>query len=263
MDPRLPLVHVGLATTLHRHETPAATVARFGARYKRLAVTSLEISRVERDVQCRDSTCSHACIDACVKSVRPPSSMEESAAAEPRRTTTNTSTDSTTTATATVATADRPAPESGGGEDAGPEGEGCDVEVWEMLSASFRQVQSALDRNRALISQVNENHHSKVPDNLAKNVGLIREINGNISKVLSIYSDLSVNFSGVVYQRRALQRVPAEGTAESWRARGPDRIHRLSDDGLSVISITLSLCFLSFDRISILSWSTKLTLARF
>ncbi|XP_030447683.1 protein EARLY FLOWERING 4-like [Syzygium oleosum] len=132
--------------------------------------------------------------------------MEESAAAKPRRTTTNANTDSTTTTTTTtVATADRPAPEPGGGEDAGPEGGGCDVEVWEMLSASFRQVQSALDRNRALISQVNENHQSKVPDNLAKNVALIREINGNVSKVLSIYSDLSVNFSGVVYQRRALQ----------------------------------------------------------
>ncbi|KAI6670955.1 hypothetical protein NL676_005840 [Syzygium grande] len=129
-------------------------------------------------------TCSHACIDACVKSVRPPSSMEESAAAKPWRTTTNANTDSTTTTTTTttVATADRPALEPGVGEDAGPEGEGCDVEVWEMLSASFRQVQSALDRNRALISQVNENHQSKVPDNLAKNVGLIREINGNISK---------------------------------------------------------------------------------
>ncbi|XP_039158691.1 protein EARLY FLOWERING 4 [Eucalyptus grandis] len=74
-----------------------------------------------------------------------------------------------------------------------------------MLTASFRRVQSVLDRNRALISQVNENHQSKVPDNIAKNVALISEINGNISKVLSIYSDLSVDFSEVVHQRRALQ----------------------------------------------------------
>lgn len=140
-----------------------------------------------------------------MKSVRPPPSMEESAVAKPRRrrAAAAAATNSTTT---TVATADRPTPEPGGGlEDAGLEGEGCDAEAWEMLTASFRRVQSVLDRNRALISQVNENHQSKVPDNIAKNVALISEINGNISKVLSIYSDLSVNFSEVVHQRRALQ----------------------------------------------------------
>jgi hypothetical protein len=79
----------------------------------------------------------------------------------------------------------------------------CDVEVWEILSKSFLQVQSVLDQNRALINQVNENHQSKIPDNLAKNVNLIREINSNISKVVSIYSDLSVDFSNIVHQRRA------------------------------------------------------------
>ncbi|KAF8010612.1 hypothetical protein BT93_J1299 [Corymbia citriodora subsp. variegata] len=128
--------------------------------------------------------------------------MEESAVAKPRRTVaTSTNTNTNANSTTTVATADRPTPEPPGGL----EGEGCDAEVWEMLSASFLQVQSVLDRNRVLISQVNENHQSKVPDNLAKNVALIREINGNISKVQSIYSDLSVNFSGVVQQRRALR----------------------------------------------------------
>ncbi|KAM4083012.1 hypothetical protein ACB094_08G024400 [Castanea mollissima] len=81
--------------------------------------------------------------------------------------------------------------------------EECDVEVWEMLSKSFIQVQSVLDQNRVLINQVNENHQSKIADNLAKNVALIREINTNISKVLSIYSDLSLNFSTIVHQRRA------------------------------------------------------------
>ncbi|KAG6631232.1 uncharacterized protein LOC122291729 isoform X1 [Carya illinoinensis] len=82
--------------------------------------------------------------------------------------------------------------------------EECDMEVWETLSQSFFQVQSALDQNRTLIQQVNENHQSRIPDNLAKNVELIREINCNISKVLSIYSDLSVNFSSIVRQRRAI-----------------------------------------------------------
>ncbi|KAF2312563.1 hypothetical protein GH714_035081 [Hevea brasiliensis] len=62
------------------------------------------------------------------------------------------------------------------------EEEDCDVEVWDTLSKSFRQVQAVLDQNRNLIQQVNENHQSMVPDNLTKNVSLIREINGNISK---------------------------------------------------------------------------------
>lgn len=83
------------------------------------------------------------------------------------------------------------------------EEEECDVEVWAMLSKSFIQVQSVLDQNRVLINQVNENHQSKIADNLAKNVALIREINTNISKVLSIYSDLSLNFSTIVHQRRS------------------------------------------------------------
>ncbi|XP_068339528.1 protein EARLY FLOWERING 4-like [Pyrus communis] len=78
-----------------------------------------------------------------------------------------------------------------------------DVEVWEALSKSFMQVQSVLDQNRALIQQANDNHQSRAPDNLTRNVSLIREINSNISKVISIYSDLSANFSCIVHQHRA------------------------------------------------------------
>ncbi|KAI8003232.1 Retinoblastoma-related protein [Camellia lanceoleosa] len=43
-----------------------------------------------------------------------------------------------------------------------------------------------------------------MPDNLVKNVALIREINSNISKVISLYSDLFVDFSNIVQQRRAI-----------------------------------------------------------
>nr|GMD22288.1 protein EARLY FLOWERING 4-like [Ipomoea batatas] len=87
------------------------------------------------------------------------------------------------------------------GEEGG--GEECDQEAWETLSKSFRDVQTVLDQNRNLIQQVNENHQSKLPDNISRNVDLIREINGNISKVVGMYSDLSVNFSGIVHQRRS------------------------------------------------------------
>lgn len=84
--------------------------------------------------------------------------------------------------------------------------EECDAEAWETLSKGFKDAQSVLDQNRDLIRQVNENHRSKVPDNLVKNVALIKEINGNITKVMGIYSDLSVNFSDIVQQRRAMTR---------------------------------------------------------
>ncbi|XP_057788886.1 protein EARLY FLOWERING 4 [Salvia miltiorrhiza] len=77
-----------------------------------------------------------------------------------------------------------------------------DPAVWAAFSQNFRQVQSVLDRNRLLIQQVNENHQSKVHDNLVKNVSLIQEINGNISKVVSMYSDLSSNFTTVCHQHR-------------------------------------------------------------
>ncbi|KAK2998703.1 hypothetical protein RJ639_023253 [Escallonia herrerae] len=81
-------------------------------------------------------------------------------------------------------------------------GEECDAEAWEMLISGFRDVLPVLDRNRALIQQVNENHMSKIPDNLVNNITIIREINSNIAKVRSLYSDLSVNITNVVHQRR-------------------------------------------------------------
>ncbi|XP_076919700.1 protein ELF4-LIKE 1-like [Bidens hawaiensis] len=88
--------------------------------------------------------------------------------------------------------------------------EECDVEAWDTLNKGFKEAQSALDQNRLLIQQVNENHQSKIPDNLVKNVALIQEINGNISKVSSVYSNLSVNFSKFVHQRRVVKNDKVE-----------------------------------------------------
>ncbi|KAI4306605.1 hypothetical protein L6164_029866 [Bauhinia variegata] len=100
--------------------------------------------------------------------------------------------------------------------------EECDAEVWDMLSRSFHQAQSVLDQNQALIQQVNDNHQSKIPDNLVQNVSLIREINGNISKVLSMYSDLSINFSNIVQQRR-------RGVTAMASKNGDDKVERKGD----------------------------------
>ncbi|KAI3447193.1 hypothetical protein Pfo_003858 [Paulownia fortunei] len=46
-----------------------------------------------------------------------------------------------------------------------------------------------------LINEINQNHESKIPDNLSRNVGLIRELNNNIRRVVDLYADLSTSFT--------------------------------------------------------------------
>ncbi|GJY49245.1 protein ELF4-LIKE 3 [Tanacetum coccineum] len=70
-----------------------------------------------------------------------------------------------------------------------------DGKTMQMFQKSFVQVQNLLDHNRVLINEINQNHESKVPDNLSRNVGLIRELNNNIRRVVHLYSDLSSNLS--------------------------------------------------------------------
>ncbi|KAF7816481.1 protein EARLY FLOWERING 4 [Senna tora] len=79
---------------------------------------------------------------------------------------------------------------------------GGNPEAWATFNNNFRQVQSVLDRNRHLIQQVNENHQSRIPDNMVKNVSLIQELNGNISKVVHLYSDLNSNFTSMCHQQQ-------------------------------------------------------------
>ncbi|KAG9454004.1 hypothetical protein H6P81_006908 [Aristolochia fimbriata] len=87
-------------------------------------------------------------------------------------------------------------------------------EVWESFSKSFSEVQTVLDQNRVLIQQVNENHQSKIPDNMTKNVALIREINGNIGKVASLYSNLSSSFTHVVQELNVTSHQPPASKAK-------------------------------------------------
>ena len=80
----------------------------------------------------------------------------------------------------------------GGGGGAGP---GVDTKVLHAFQTSFVQVQSLLDQNRLLISEINQNHESRAPGNLTRNVGLIRELNNNIRRVVGLYADLSASFA--------------------------------------------------------------------
>ncbi|XP_010273934.1 PREDICTED: protein ELF4-LIKE 4-like [Nelumbo nucifera] len=67
----------------------------------------------------------------------------------------------------------------------------ADNKVLQTFQKSFVQVQNILDQNRLLINEINQNHESKIPDNLSRNVGLIRELNNNIRRVVDLYADLS------------------------------------------------------------------------
>ncbi|XP_007012687.2 PREDICTED: protein ELF4-LIKE 4 [Theobroma cacao] len=70
-----------------------------------------------------------------------------------------------------------------------------DGKIVQTFQKSFVQVQHILDQNRLLINEINQNHESKIPDNLSRNVGLIRELNNNIRRVVDLYADLSSSFT--------------------------------------------------------------------
>ncbi|GAB2267765.1 Protein ELF4-LIKE 3 [Dionaea muscipula] len=69
-----------------------------------------------------------------------------------------------------------------------------DSKVLQTFQRNFVQVQDILDQNRLLIKEINQNHESRIPDNLTRNVGLIRELNSNIRRVVDLYADLSHSF---------------------------------------------------------------------
>lgn len=77
----------------------------------------------------------------------------------------------------------------------GSQGSSIDGRVVQTFQQSFGQVQNILDQNRLLINEINQNHQSKIPDNISRNVGLIRELNNNIKRVVGLYADLSTSFS--------------------------------------------------------------------
>eukprot|EP00250_Pteridium_aquilinum_P007163 c16944_g1_i1 orf=414-794(-) len=83
-----------------------------------------------------------------------------------------------------------------GGDDAScPEnGNGTVDKVWETFQKSFSQVQTILDQNRVLIREINQNHESRISENLTRNVALIRELNRNIARVVELYANLSAEF---------------------------------------------------------------------
>ncbi|KAI3931594.1 hypothetical protein MKW92_011196 [Papaver armeniacum] len=84
---------------------------------------------------------------------------------------------------------------SGLGGGGGGEEENNNNKVIATFQKSFIQVQNILDQNRLLINEINANHESKLPHNLSRNVGLIRELNNNIRTVVHLYDQLSTSFA--------------------------------------------------------------------
>ncbi|KAK7255692.1 hypothetical protein RIF29_29111 [Crotalaria pallida] len=70
-----------------------------------------------------------------------------------------------------------------------------DSRLLHVFQKSLLQAQDLLNQNRLLINEINQNHESKIPDNLNRNVGLIRELNSNIRRVVDLYAVLSGSFT--------------------------------------------------------------------
>ncbi|XP_051187436.1 protein ELF4-LIKE 3-like [Lolium perenne] len=85
---------------------------------------------------------------------------------------------------------------SGGGGEAVPNGGGAKngkaVQAFERCSG---QVQGILEHNRVLIQEIKQNQESGEDSDLNRNVALIRELNSNIARIGSLYSDLSAAFA--------------------------------------------------------------------
>ncbi|KAK3246569.1 DUF1313 domain-containing protein [Cymbomonas tetramitiformis] len=72
------------------------------------------------------------------------------------------------------------------------------AQVWQSSCDSVHAVQVILDRNKLLVNEINANHDSRSPEDLKRNVVLIRELNTNINKVVELYKDLSSVFLNTV-----------------------------------------------------------------
>ncbi|KAH7442900.1 hypothetical protein KP509_02G006700 [Ceratopteris richardii] len=65
---------------------------------------------------------------------------------------------------------------------------------WEAFNQDCFEVQKILDENKLLIAEINQNHESRMPENLTRNVALIQELKNNVNRVAGLYSDLSSTF---------------------------------------------------------------------
>lgn len=88
------------------------------------------------------------------------------------------------------------------------------VDVRTFASEKFNDVQDLLDHNKVLINEINQNHEERTPEALARNVLLIRELNKNVAKVVTIYKEVSGEFEQFMDEAAAMaQQQQADATA--------------------------------------------------
>ncbi|XP_054781339.1 protein ELF4-LIKE 4-like [Prosopis cineraria] len=87
-----------------------------------------------------------------------------------------------------------------------------DSRIIQAFQKNLLEAQDILDQNRLLINEINQNHSSKMPHNLSRNVGLIRELNNNIRRVVDLYADLS---SSCIKSQEASSEGDSSGTLKS------------------------------------------------
>jgi Early Flowering 4 domain len=71
-------------------------------------------------------------------------------------------------------------------------------QVWPAVK-QFQDVQDILDRNRVLIAEINHNHQLGTSESLERNVPMLRELNGNIAKVVQLYQEAADSFVGNLF----------------------------------------------------------------
>jgi hypothetical protein len=54
--------------------------------------------------------------------------------------------------------------------------------------------QTLLDRNKALIYEINKNHEARVAGGMERNVDLLRELNSNVAKAQELYEEAGGGF---------------------------------------------------------------------
>ncbi|XP_028804977.1 protein ELF4-LIKE 4-like [Neltuma alba] len=87
-----------------------------------------------------------------------------------------------------------------------------DGSIIQAFQKNLLQAQDILDQNRLLINEINQNHLSNMPQNLSRNVGLIKELNNNIRRVVDLYAALS---SSCLKSREASSEGDSSGTLKS------------------------------------------------
>ena len=57
------------------------------------------------------------------------------------------------------------------------------------------RAQTLLDRNKALIHEINKNHEARAAGGMERNVDLLRELNSNVAKAQELYEEAGAGLS--------------------------------------------------------------------